>query len=73
MARSANRIRSLQRTCEMVDKLAFQPGSRGVQTLTPTTATHPVRSAESRKTHQEWLEERFHLAVQKEFTRLGIK
>ena len=73
MARSANRIRSLQRTCELVHDLAFQPYPRVVQASHPTAVTNAITATEPPKSHREWLEERFRQAVQKEFTRLGIK
>jgi hypothetical protein len=69
MALSANRRQRLQRACDMVHDRAFNPRKYEV----PPLPVAPVIAREQRiKTHKEWLEERFHRSVQKEFERLGM-
>jgi hypothetical protein len=69
MARSAARLRSLQRACDVVHDRAFNPRKY----LVPETApVSPPVSPTPPKSHKEWLEERFHQAVQREFARMGI-
>jgi hypothetical protein len=71
MTRSAARIRSLKRACELVHDRAFN--SRQYHILPTEPLVRPVTpTASPAKSRKEWLEERFHEAVQREFTRLGI-
>lgn len=71
MARSAARMRSLQRTCELVHDRAFTPQKYPAVPLIPARRT-PAVSATTGKSHKEWLEDHFRQSVQKEFARLGI-
>jgi hypothetical protein len=70
MARSAARIRSLARACELVHDRAFN-SHRYVPLAAPLERPE-TSTASPAKSRKEWLEERFHEAVQREFTRLGI-
>lgn len=71
MARSAARIRSLERACALVHDRAFNPCWHHVPP--PESRERPVISTASpAKSRKEWLEEYFDQAVQRECTRLGI-
>jgi hypothetical protein len=71
MARSANRLRSLERVCDQVHDRAFSPQKYPVAQSIPEQKA-PTISAAPAKSHKEWLEDHFHQSVQKEFARLGI-
>lgn len=72
MARSAARIRSLERACALAHDHAFN--SHRNHELASALRKRPVMlTASPAKSRSEWLEERFREAVQREFTRLGIK
>ncbi len=71
MARSANRLRSLQRAFDLVHDRAFNPQKYPIP---PSAAAHSAVAVASApaKSRKECLEERFRQSVQKEFARLGI-
>ncbi len=71
MPRSANRLRSLQRACDLVHDRAFSPQHDPVAQFGPAQKA-PSTSAVPAKSHKEWLEDHFHQSVQREFARLGI-
>lgn len=70
MALSAARRRSLQLAYELVHDRAFYPQKYPV--VSTVRDPSPAKHVPTEKTHKEWLEERFRLAVQKEFARMGI-
>lgn len=71
MARSAARIRSLQRACELAHDRAFDPRKYELPPNSPALSTPtPPPPNISRK---DWLEEHFRAAIQREFARLAQK
>jgi hypothetical protein len=70
MALSAARRRSLQRAYELMHDRAFCHQRQPVPS--PGRDTGSAKHVPTEKTHKEWMEERFRVAVQKEFARMGI-